>query len=286
MTPRSPDSPFEVSPWPANVSPHRWRFFAVSYIPWEWVKVPDMHWSVHPLVDRFVPYPKPPEFGVPWRIRGDGRGPVGSSWEVAGRFRTAAMVEFDLLDPHDRWKADVRSFAAISGSASRWFEGVDFLGGMGRKPIHAPTVQVSDTGKMPVAVARRERLDPDVYRVVLHVKGRVSRFIAGPQPYIDFHYSVLIKRISPNEIRVTVEGTHDGFPAHELFIEPGWSGRSDWSGWKAVSYLPDWFSDVMATDAAPSKLQAACGFAALAGVYKRQHYSKSRLITTPPDARW
>jgi hypothetical protein len=84
----------------------------------------------------------------------------------------------------------------------------------------------------------QSRLSPCSVKVELTMSGGVPWRVAGPQPNIDFKYVVELRQKSKHGIEWKGEGLHDGFPAHEFFIES--AGAVQFSHY----YAPTWFSSI------------------------------------------
>jgi hypothetical protein len=248
-----------LTPELASSAGLRVRIAADSFIPWEWVKFPE------PPPTATLPFPQlgPPALvasaALDFFVHGDGRMPAKGSDEVGTKFRTQGVAEVDVIQ---RPGETVGSLARNQPSKSELrFVGVP--GVSGQKVLYGPVKSGPLTSSITAS-----RIDPNSVLVEITVSGSVPWNVAGPQPAIDFKYSVkLAYDRAANKVRWNVKAAHDGFPGHELFIESGGMVRFK------KSYLPDWFSPPSIGVAHPSIPQAISGAAALGGVFRPQAWT-------------
>lgn len=101
------------------------------------------------------------------------------------------------------------------------------------------------------------------------MSGGVPWTVAGPQPTIDYTYTIVLRRKAQGWVTWWVRAKHDGFSGHEFFIEAENNVKfSD-------HYAPTFFSPISTGTATPSIEQALKGTAALAGIYNAQSWTRA-----------
>jgi hypothetical protein len=238
----------------------RVRIAAHSFIPWEWVKFPEP-----PPEAGFVgmPHLTVPAMGLSaaldFFVHGDGRMPAKRSDDVGTRFRTQGVAEVDVIQqPRE-------TFAVLARNQPSKSE-LRLIGG---KVLYGPVKSGPLTSRITA-----DRIDPNSVSVNITVSGSVPWNVAGPQPAIDFKYSVkLAYDRAAKKVKWSVNAAHDGFPGHEVFIEQGSAVRFN------KSYLPDWFSPPSTGTARPSILQAISGAKALGGIHMPQAWAQAGEFT-------
>lgn len=242
-----------LEPQAATAPRLRVRLVADAFIPWDWVQ-----------------FPEPPAFLVPMMVQapaglagaafdffvhGDGRLPVMRSDSIGKRYRIRGAVDVDVVEKPGE------SFDALAQNQPSKSE-LRFVNG---KVLHTETGRNKTSSKFDV-----RRLSPSSVRVQLDVSGGVPWNVAGPQPPIDFGYAVdLSYDAALRKVMWRVEGDHDGFPGHEVFIESGGAVHFN------RSYLPVWFAKLHTGTAHPSIMQACDGAMALGGLSHRQAWAES-----------
>lgn len=243
-----------VTPTFNRKSPTKVRLFADAYIPWEWVRFPDTKVRLPPPV--VAPPVGPGSLGFFFYVKGDGRGHARTSGDVGRNYRLRSMVEIDVANPEQYvWVGDNQS--SLSQIRNETILGTMVLRQMeGEGPVNdkQPTVDVTS---------------PTSIRATLKISGSVPWNVAGPQPDIFFKYVVDLEHDrDAGKVNWRISAEHDGFPAHELFIEAGGKVRHSYS------YTPNWFYETNVKVAKPSEVQAVKGALALAGQHMHQRWSK------------
>jgi hypothetical protein len=226
------------------------RVVADAFIPWKWVEFPD-------------PPPPPGILGIPvtlggaavdFLIHGDGRLPASDSTQIGSKFRIQAAAEFDLIErPGETFALLARNQTSTCQFRS------------GSRILRTAT----DRGTLS-SVILANRLSPHCVSVTIKMSGAVPWNIGGPQPAIDFSYSMTLA-YDPGRRSVSWSGSaaHDGFPAHEVFIES--SGKVCFN----KAYIPTFFSPLSTGIARPTISQALQGSGALGGAINPQSWTSS-----------
>jgi hypothetical protein len=232
----------------------RVRILADSFIPWEWVKFPE------PGEPGFVGMPPltVPAMGLSavldFYVHGDGRMPAKRSDEVGMKFRTQGVVEVDVMEQRGE----------TCGVLVRNQPSKSELRLIGGKVVYGPVKSGPLSSKITA-----DRIDPNTVQVEISVSGSVPWNVAGPQPAIDFKYSVkLTYDRGTKKVKWNANAAHDGFPGHEVFIEQGGAVRFN------KSYLPAFFSMPSTGIARPSIMQAIQGARALGGAHNPQAWTQ------------
>jgi len=222
------------------------RIVADAFIPWSWVELPK---PPIPLALRLSSALGPSLF-----VHGDGRNPVIRSDDIGNRFRIEGAAEVDVIEaPGETLGYLARHQASLSE-----------LRALGRV-LHSET----DLGGLSSTITA-DRITPNSVEVSLAVSGNVPWNVAGPQPSIDFDYRIrLTFDPATGQVFFAVSAAHDGFPAHELFIESSGLVRFN------RNYQPTFFAPTTLVTATPSVAQAVAGANALGGVAFRQHWTMS-----------
>jgi hypothetical protein len=222
------------------------RIVADAFIPWLWVELPN---PPLPLNLRLATALGPSLF-----VHGDGRNPAIRSDDIGNRFRIEGAAEVDVIEaPGETLGYLARHQASLSE--------LRLLG----RVLHSET----DLGGLSSTIAA-DRITPNSVEVSLAVSGSVPWNVAGPQPSIDFDYRIrLTFDPATGQVLFAVSAAHDGFPAHELFIESSGLVRFN------RNYQPTFFARTTLVTATPSAAQAVAGASALGGVAFRQHWTVS-----------
>jgi hypothetical protein len=231
----------------------RLRIYGDAYIPWAWVQFPE---PPVPPVPPFGPVPAAASALLDFFVHGDGRGAAAVSGDVGTAYRIRSVVEVDLMETPSEsyaWIADnqysMSELRAVTGHT---------------------VVRQRNTGGISHTI-KVYRVNPTAVSVEMTMAGNVPWNIAGPQPDIDFKYTVEIqKNPTSGQVHWDVKAEHDGFPAHEFFLES--DGVLKFS---ETSYVPAWFSPVSVGTARPNIVQACEGATALGGLTHKQTWSKS-----------
>lgn len=227
------------------------RIVADAFIPWSWVELPNP-----PLP--MGQYPNLAKSVVHTFVHGDGRDAAKKSDDISNRFRIEGAAEVDVIEApgetlgylarHQASKSELRVFGRV---------------------LHSET----DLGGLSSTITAN-RITPNSIEVSMAVSGNVPWNVAGPQPSIDFDYRIRLT-FDPTTGQVSFQATaaHDGFPAHELFIESSGLVRFN------KNYLPTFFAPPTFVTATPSVAQAAAGASALGGAAYRQNWTMSGSFT-------
>jgi hypothetical protein len=198
---------------------------------------------------------------VHWQVHGDGR-PAGAAPPLPGQSRMLAAITVEILESA---KADpeVTRTEEIGTSVGRLVNNAG-------KELFRYTQKASGGATFSVT-----RIGPNSVQIDVNMSGSVPWLVGGPQPSIDFSYSVSFMQCG-NKVSWFLKAQHDGFPAHESFIES--AGVVKWN----KSYVPTWFAAARpGTVAYPSVANAILGALALAGEYRPQNFSAKGSFTVP-----
>jgi hypothetical protein len=230
------------------------RIYADTFIPWEWVEIPD-----YPVILIPVPiYPLIATKGLGFYVHGDKRLQKHVYTQVGNKYRTRGIVEANLIESKD----EVFFWAVNNQPSKSQFRIEDNLL-VGKRILGESNGSGSISGNTKVM-----RLGPSEINIDISVSGSAPPHVAGPQPAIDFHYRVNVwcdTEVGAVLYKVNVE--HDGFPAHEFFLDCHGQIRA------RRYYNPDWFDEIMTATASPGIKSSINGSRALAGQYKKQIYS-------------
>jgi RHS repeat-associated protein len=212
---------------------------AAAFIPWDWVEFPD------------------PNILNPVRgyVHGDGRGP-GDPW--SGKYRLMNWIDFDVLEKNMKDPdSQGTKFADNSSSTRQIRVGSHVIDSFTSKGSFTHTTKATRKGSCTVEVE-------------LTMSGGVPWLVGGPQPPIDYSYTISVTEFPGGKISAQIRASHDGFPGHELYVEASSIVKF------GKSYMPTWFaSEPPGQTAHPDVLQAIKAREALAGRYKHQDWLAS-----------
>jgi hypothetical protein len=220
---------------------------ADAFIPWEWVQLPS-----------------PGPYYL--QIKGDGRLPGSSPPSIASHdYRMAQTLTVELLASVS--VAPIKTLGmGISTSTRRLVDSSGKVVSTYTHPAHI--VDFTLTAK---------RLSCNSVEVDIQMSGRVDWRVAGPQPPIDYSYKVILTQ-DGSTVSYDLTADHDGFPAHEFFIDSSASTKVNFY------YVPIWFTSVPpgpGSIATPTFWQSVEGTLALAGRFMHQHYTEHNSFTVP-----
>ncbi len=231
----------------------RVKVTADAFIPWAWVKFPEP-----PPIDAASGIAS---FALDFFVHGDGRGP---GQRPGGSARMTTSVEVELLEEIAKYPVIGRPIAKNQESVSELRAITGHV--IKRQRGFGEHTHVSEAVKV-------KRLAYCLVEVRINMSGNVPTTVAGPQRNIDYEYFILLRQTAKGNVVANVTANHDGFPAHEVFIESG--GNVKFSR----NYVPTWFASEgygPGTTAYPTIATATKGGLALAGQYNYQKWHEER----------